>query len=118
MLKDIGVVVVGLMVGLFGLCNILLPIFYLLPRVVRQVKAGSAPGSKIFKCFIAPVTWAAVIYGLYLLAGKYHLDGQLLIGLSAGGGMALLGILSGKAKPDMEADAAGILEEKKGGGSR
>jgi len=113
MLRDIGVLLAGFLIGIFGLCNILLPITYLLPKVVGQVRSGKADQSKIWKCFIAPVVWGGLIFGLYLLARKFQVGGIFLIGLSAGGSLALINVITGKSERDMEADVADILNEEK-----
>lgn len=64
--------IVGVAVGIFAFSNTILPIVFVLPKVLRLVSKGELEKRAIKMCFIAPASWIIGIGLTVLVRPLFH----------------------------------------------
>ncbi len=87
--------------GVFGFSNIFLPLFFVLPVVVRMAKNKELQKYAILKCFIGPAFLLVVASVIFLMTSYFNCERLYVFGLILGVVRHLFGLFSIETQRDM-----------------
>lgn len=102
MISSIIVGIIGFLTGLFGFSNIALPLFFILPKAIKMVRAKVLKKDVILKCLIAPIIWVFLITILYLLAAHFRYGKEFIGCVSLGIVFHILGLFKKETQNDIK----------------
>lgn len=97
--------IVGLLIGLFGFSQIIYPLFYSLPKIIKLKKGGKfVKPIPIHMILLAPIIWSLLIAGSILIVMNYFNNYYISYLIALGIMLIVVVIQIPKKNKDLEND--------------